>query len=50
MKNMMQLIIDLTRRRAIKEGTIAINLDWVYNQAWILSHGIHGISQIFYNV
>ena len=44
---MMQRLIDLTRRRAIKEETIAINLDWVYCQAWRQSHGIHNISNFF---
>ena len=27
--------------RAIKEETIPINLDWVYNQTCRLSHAIH---------
>ena len=31
----------LTHRRAIKEKTIAINQDWVNNQAYRLSHDIN---------
>ena len=34
----------LTHRRAIKEETIAINRDWVQNQACRLSHDIQVIS------
>ena len=33
----------LTNGRAIKEETIAINCDWVYNQVCSLSHDIHVI-------
>ena len=36
--------------RAIKEETIAINRDLVYNQACRLSHDIQIISECFYNV
>ena len=31
----------LTRGRAIKEETIAINNDWIYNQLCVMSHNIH---------
>ena len=34
----------LTHRCAIKEETIALNPDWVYNQACRLPHNIHSIS------
>ena len=30
-------------RAVIKEETIAINNDWVYNQAYRLSHDIHSV-------
>ena len=39
-----------THRHAIKGETIAINSDWVYNQACRLSHDIQVISTFFYNV
>ena len=38
----------MTHRRAIKEETIAINQDWVYNQACRQSHGIQVISNFFF--
>ena len=34
----------LSHHIAIKEEAIAINVDWVYNQACRLSHNIHAIS------
>ena len=34
----------MTHRRAIKEETIAINRDWVHNQACRLPHDIHVVS------
>ena len=37
----------LTHRRAIKEEIIAINRDWVYNQACRLSHDIHVVSHSY---
>ena len=37
----------LVNRRAIKEKTIAINRDWVSNQACRLSHNIHFISNLY---
>ena len=37
----------LTHRREIKEETIAINRDWVYNQAYRPSHDIQVISNFF---
>ena len=36
----------LTHRRAIKEETIAVNPDWIYNQTCRLLHDIH----VIYNV
>ena len=42
-----QWVWNLTHRRAIKEATIAINRDWVNNQACTLSHDIQVISNIF---
>ena len=38
---------DLTHGRAIKQETIAMNRDWVYNQARRLSHDIQVISNFF---
>ena len=38
------IVRELTNRRAIKEETIAINRDWVHNQAYRLSHDIHVVS------
>ena len=41
----------LTHYHAIKEETIAINCDWVYNYACRLLRDIHGCSiPLFYNV
>ena len=37
----------MTHHRAIKEETIAINRDWVYNQACRLSHDIQVIFNFF---
>ena len=37
----------LTHRRAIKEETIAINRDWIYNQAYRLSHDIGELYPFF---
>ena len=41
-----QRLWNLTHHRAIKEATIAINRDWVSNQACTLSHDIQVISNI----
>ena len=35
------------QRREIKEETIAINRDWVYDKTCRLSHGIHVICNFF---
>ena len=43
----LRIKLDMTHRRAIKEETIAINRDWVYNQACRLSHDIHFVSNSF---
>ena len=37
----------LTHRRAIKVETIAINRDWVYNQACRLTHDSYAVSHFF---
>ena len=37
----------LTHRRAVKEEPIAIDRDWVYNQACRILHNIHVESQFF---
>ena len=37
----------MTHRRAIKEETLAINRDWVHNQARRLSHDAHVVSHSF---
>ena len=36
-----------TNRRAIKEKTIAINRDWVYNEACRIPHDINVVSHSF---
>ena len=37
----------MTLRRAIEEETIAINRDWVLNQACRLSHDIQVVSNLY---
>ena len=41
------LVGGLTHRSAVKEETIAVNRDWVCNQACRLSHDTHAVSHSF---
>ena len=40
-------VIESEARRAFEVETIAINRDWVYNQACRLSHDTHAVSHSF---